>query len=299
MTIQAEGITFSSDVIQMCMEKNIPVHFLDSSGLSYAVLIDRDHPSVENGLAQLRAYENGKGAKLAAAFAEGKLRNQMALIKFIVKSGARSNPLLALAGEAALLRMEPELRRIREETPEQPMDALRGAIMAHEGRAAGAYWDFFKEALGEKAVFPGRKPQEANDVVNMSLNYGYGILYARVQNALARAGLYLHMAYLHSPGDAGRPSLAFDLIEEFRPQAVDRMVYAWLKREGPIKIKGEFLSPEQRNALAKKVIERLSRAETFDGKKLPLEDHIQGQARRLAAYLRGEIPQYKPYVGKW
>lgn len=299
ITVQAEGVSFSSDVVKACMDKDIAIHFLDASGQPYAVLIDSDRPTMAHGAAQFQAYENGKAEQAARQFAAGKLRNQMALVKYLAKSGKRSKPALAAAAEGALLRMELALEQLLAEDPGQPLAALRGALMAHEGRAASAYWDFFKEALAEKAAFPGRKPREATDIVNMALNYGYGILYARVQNALSRAGLYLHLAYLHSPTEAQRPSLAFDLIEEFRPQAVDRVVYAWLRREGPMKVEKDFLSPDQRSALARRVVERLSRPESFDGHELPLEDHIHRQARQLGAFLRGEIPAYKPYVGTW
>lgn len=71
------------------------------------------------------------------------------------------------------------------------------------------------------------------------------------------------------------------------------------RRAKPVSDKAGSLSPELRQALAKRVIERLSRLETFDGHRLSLSDHILRQARQLSAYLRGEISQYKPFSGTW
>ncbi|RMG65365.1 MAG: CRISPR-associated endonuclease Cas1 [Bacteroidetes bacterium] len=299
VTIQSQGVTLSSDVIQACMKQDITLHFLDEEGIAYGVMVDQDAPARVYGSAQLEAYQNGKAAQAAFQFASGKVRNQMALVKYLHKSGKRSRPELNIPAEAALLRMEAAYRQLKETDLSQPLPVLRPVLMAHEGRAAHAYWEFYGEALGDKAQFDGRETRGARDVVNMALNYGYGILYGRVQNALSRAGLYLHLAYLHTPAEAKRPSLAFDLIEEFRPQAVDRPVYAWLRRGGPVIVKKKFFSPTQRRELARRVIERLSRPETFDGKTLTLEGHIHRQARQLGAFLAGETSAYKPFVGKW
>jgi len=47
------------------------------------------------------------------------------------------------------------------------------------------------------------------------------------------------------------------------------------------------------------VRERLDGDEPYDGRRCALRDIIQGQARRLAAYLRGERAAYEPFIGRW
>jgi CRISPR-associated protein Cas1 len=59
------------------------------------------------------------------------------------------------------------------------------------------------------------------------------------------------------------------------------------------------LTPEARRALAEKVLARLDAAEVYAGKRVSLRSIMQAQARRLAAFVRGDEPDYVAFVGGW
>lgn len=80
----------------------------------------------------------------------------------------------------------------------------------------------------------------AKDIVNSSLNYAYAILYGRIQHYLVHAGLSLNISFLHSI-DGNKPTLTFDMIEEFRTFIVDRTIFSMLNKNEPIKLDNDGL----------------------------------------------------------
>lgn len=152
--------------------------------------------------------------------------------------------------------------------------------------------------LNEDIEFEGRVRHGATDLVNSLLNYGYGILYSRVWEAILKTGLNPYISYLHKPQD-GKPTLVFDLIEEFRQQAVDRAVFALITKGEELKVEKGLLINETRRKVAEKVLERINTVEVFRGKEMRLSDIIKEQAKAVAEFLEGKISHYRPYIGKW
>ena len=101
------------------------------------------------------------------------------------------------------------------------------ACSPRRGRRAASYWSAVRRLLWWKPGFEGRVRRGAADLVNSLLDYGYGILYSRLMNVLVRAGLNVHIGFLHKP-QKGKAGLLYDFIEEFRAPAVDRTVFSWL-----------------------------------------------------------------------
>lgn len=194
-------------------------------------------------------------------------------------------------------RMDGIIDEIRE-LGDEPHAVIRGKLFSIEGRSAAAYWDTVKTLLDEMIIFEGRVGQGASDLVNSLLNYGYGIIYGKVWNAVTRAGLSPYISFLHVP-QAGKPTLIFDLIEEFRPQAVDRVVYSMINKRVELKMDGKMLSADTRSRLAAEVLERVNTVERFRGREMRLYEIIQEQARNVASYLVGDLETYTPYVAKW
>ena len=77
--------------------------------------------------------------------------------------------------------------------------------------------------------FSGRSRRPPLDVINAALSYGYAVLAGEATSALHAAGLDPAIGLLHADADR-RPSLALDLMEEFRPQIVDQVVLAAVNR---------------------------------------------------------------------
>ena len=151
--------------------------------------------------------------------------------------------------------------------------------------------------MAEKTDFEGRQQKVPTDAVNTLLNYGYGILYSQIWSAIILAGLDPYIGFLHTE-QTGKPSLVFDLIEEFRAPIVDRTVIAFVMLNRNIKIEQGLLTVETRQAFSEKIIDRLSSTETYEGKKFEISDIILLQARKLINSITNK-EEYTPFSFKW
>lgn len=298
--VTSRGVSISADALEACAERGIPVFFLDSLGRCYASLYAAGLTgTVLTRRAQLLAYQDERGTALTLAIAEGKIRNQAATLKYLAKTRKESNPdayqeLQLCAGE--VLDTIAGLDRLPRE---QPIDELRERILAAEGEAARRYWSAVGAILPAQYAWPGRQGRGATDPLNSLLNYGYGILYSRIEQAVVLAGLDPYAGFLHADRP-GKPSLVLDLIEEFRQVAIDRVVFGLANRDFKVEqdAKGLLVS-ETRRALAEKVLEHLEAGVRYEGKRYPLRFVIQSQARHLAAFLRGEREAYTAFKASW
>ena len=244
---------------------------------------------------------------MALAVAEGKLSNQINLLKYMAKYRKAKQP--DLYKEVRLLADEvldhsAELDRLRAETLQNPIgsytvDDVRGQILSIEGRGAQKYWQAIGKLLLANVNWPGRRTQGASDPLNSALNYGYGILYSQIERALVLAGLDPYAGFLHTDRP-GKSALVYDMVEEFRQTIVDRTVLAVFNRGAAIELDSRGrLTEKSRKSLAEKVFIRMDAQERYEDKRHPLRNIVQMQARHLAAYLRDERDTYKPFVSSW
>jgi CRISPR-associated protein Cas1 len=293
------GVATSSDVVQVCAEEGIPIHFLSATGQHVAGLYSSGLAgTVLTRRAQLAAFEDGRGVALARAFVLGKIENQRALVRYIAKYRKETEPaiyeeLTLVAGELGDHIYEAEKLNA------QQVSEIRDHLLSVEGRAASRYWGAIKRVIPESLGWPGRETQGATDPFNMTLNYGYGVLYAQVERALVLAGLDPYGGFLHADRP-GKPSLVLDLIEEFRQTVVDRTMIGLVNRGVAIVCdEAGRLSQPTRKWIAEKVLERLESTELYEGKRQALRFILQCQARHLATFVRGERERYLPFVAGW
>lgn len=332
LTIATRGVSLSSDVVAECVEAGVQINFLTSGGRPYAKITSPQLTgTVITRREQILAYLDHRGPLLAKAFVEGKLKNQVNVLKYFAKSRRTQNPSLYEELNTCISRLEKISTALNEVfdaspqgspaappapstspvlaappallTPQAPsarelkIDEVRGRLFSIEGRAAQEYWVGVGLLLEKKVDFEGREGRGATDPVNSALNYGYGILYSQVWGAVMLAGLEPFAGYLHTDRP-GKPSLVLDLTEEFRPCVVDRTILAHLLRGGKIEVNEGRLGDKSRRELARWLLERLDNEEPFEGKKYRLRAIIQRQARQLATFLRGE-GKYRPFIGSW
>lgn len=297
--LTGRGIGLSADAVEACCEVGIPIHFLDTRGRPYAALYAAGLTgTVLTRREQLRAYGDERGLHLALAFATGKITNQAGFLRYAAKYREQTDPdlcqeLRLCAGE--VLDHIEELRRLQATCVEEARDR----ILSAEGRAAKRYWQALKLVIPERYGWPGRKGRGARDPINSALNYGYGILYGQIERALVLAGLDPYGGFIHADRP-GKPSLVFDLIEEFRQVIVDRTVVGMASLGVKLTVGDDGLLPDDcRRTLADKVLARVEAAERYERKRQPLRVIIQGQARHIATFARGDRPSYKPFVAKW
>lgn len=297
ISISAGGVAISSNVIHYCAEKGIPIDFIGFDGKPYAKIYSHQAVTASIGLAQLQALENGKAQTLAKTFVSGKIRNQINLAKYWHKYRKDRDEDFAAAFDNRISQLE-ALAKEAKALKEQDMEVLRGKLFSIEGRAAAFYWELVEKLLNDDMEFEGRVRKGATDLVNSILNYGYGILYSRMWGAVFSAGLNPNISYLHKPQD-NKPTLAFDLIEEFRQQAVDRAVFPLITKGEDLKMEKDLLSPDTRKRVTERVLERIHTVENFRGREMRLSQIIKEQAKALAGFIEGKTKSYKPYLGKW
>ena len=170
-------------------------------------------------------------------------------------------------------------------------------LMGYEGSISTLYWDSLKLILD--IPFEKRITQGAKDIVNSSLNYGYAILYGKVQHSLVHAGLSLNISFLHSL-DTKKPTLTFDMIEEFRTFIVDRTIISMLNKDEPIKLGNDgLLTKSSRQLIAKNIKEKLGSYTMWKKQSIKVENIIMTQCYSLAKVINGETKKYKAFIGKY
>ena len=183
------------------------------------------------------------------------------------------------------------------------LDEVRG----YEGAAAASYFRAFGASLiGAGFSFDVRRRRPPPDPVNALLSLGYTLLLRRVESAAAVVGLDPFLGVLHAP-EAGRPSLALDLVEPFRAPVVDALVVAALNKgairpdhfegegpEAPVSITREGLRTFV--GLFARRLEREIRDPAL-GRRLPFREVLVEQARRFARFVSG-APSFEGFTAR-
>lgn len=295
--IIASGVTLSSDAVRLCAEAGVPISFISRSGKPYARLVSADLiGTVQTRRELLLAYMDERGVALGKAFARGKLLNQVNLIKYMAKYRKAQDRETYRAVWDLATRIQALADQLTQLDGEN-IDAIRPQLLNLEGRAANFYWEAVKKLLLE-VEFTGREHRGARDLVNVCLNYGYGILYSQVEQAILLAGLDPYAGFVHVDRP-GKPSLVLDLIEEFRQMVVDRTIFGLLNKGVEIVIEDGRLSDASRRLLAEAVLGRLDSEEPYEGKRHQLRTVLHRQALHIATFVRRERREYQPFVGRW
>jgi len=159
-----------------------------------------------------------------------------------------------------------------------------------------------KRLLKQDLGFSGRVRRPPTDPVNAMLSFAYTLLFNRVLSAVEQGGLDPMLANLHAFEDR-RPSLALDLMEEFRVPVVDSIVMAMVNRVevGPgdftmLSGKGIRMSEIAIGKLVRAFQARLSEQlpHPVNGKSYSFREMIVQQAWQYKSVVLGEADEYRP-----
>lgn len=277
-------ISLSSAVIKECAKRKISINFIDEkTNLSYATLFTANSAISKTAVSQISLLKTKKPLRIAQQFIIGKLKNQINYLKYLDKY--HKNLRSEIDTMQAILKLRvPGATSVNE-------------LLGFEGSGANAYWQAIAKAIDYKFDFTGRVTQGATDIVNSALNYGYAILYSKVLKSIVATGLSPHVSYLHAL-DEQKPTLAFDLIEEFRAFIVDRAVISMINKNEPFEIKDGFLSAITRQNIAKNVNKKLFTHTKYRGEELKAQDIIDKQAYALKRAVTQD-EKYKPFIGRF
>lgn len=204
--VMGKGVRVTTPAVFALARRRVELVYLTQRG-SYVARMR----SKESKFAQLRFRQalmvNDPAAILPVAreMVRGKLLNQRALVQ---EGGGRS-------GRRAVDGIGKMIARL---DSARDLDVLRGL----EGQAAAVYFGVFRRLLRQDMGFRKRVYYPPTDPVNAALSFGYTLLLNQLVGAVQVVGLDPYLGFFHVI-DYGRPSLALDLEEEFRP-LVDRLV---------------------------------------------------------------------------
>lgn len=295
IVVTSSGVSLSSNLVGYCMSKGIPVDFFDNHGVHIGSFVSSRF--IQNSLWKVQAEAlTPKKNALAYKIIEGKVRNQLNLLKYFHKYHSQNLPYLT----ESLDRMEKSVDDYKffgKMANYHSGDFVK-TLMAREAQVAMSYWDYIRQLLIDDEVgFEHRIHRGADDLMNSMLNYGYAILYARSWQAILAARLNPFAGLIHV-ADENKPSLSFDFVEIFRSQAVDRVVIALIQKGSDLTMDNDKLSDSTRQLLSKSVMERLARYENYRGEEMKFEDIIRRQAKELASAIVGN-KTFRPYLAKW
>jgi CRISPR-associated protein Cas1 len=288
------AVDVTAPLLHELMRREIPVSWHSTSGWFLGHTIGTGHRNVELRTAQYRAsFDPGWCLRLARGLVAAKLRNGRTLLR---RNSRGEAPQTALAGLRRAVRAAAEAKSLAE-------------LLGVEGNGAAIYFASFATMLRQPQpvdgadlncfAFAQRNRRPAVDPVNAMLSFVYAML-ARVMTAtLSAVGFDPYRGFYHQPR-YGRPALALDMMEPFRPILADSVVITAINN-GEVK-PGDFvragqacaLSPTGRRKLIAAFERRLAQELTHPlfGYRLSYQRLLEVQARLLGRHLSGEIADY-------
>lgn len=287
--------------LQSLLEKGIEVTYLSSHG-KYIGRFQAEFSknSILRKAQYAAALDRSKTLKLATSFVAGKLLNMRAILQRAARyDRGEGDKELDPELQGAIERLKKLSKQLSKEN--RDLDSVRGM----EGVGTAIYFGQFNQLLKAKGIeFPGRVRRPPTDPINAMLSFGYMLLYNDLYAACNIVGLDPYAGYLHSD-KYGKPSLALDLVEEFRPVMIDSLVLSLINKR--MITKGDFdVGIGEVHRLKEGALKTFLRA--YEEKKRTEIKHptfsyrctymrcFELQARILAKVLLGEVEEYVPFL---
>lgn len=208
----SKGARISSDAVLLAIEYEIDVLFVDNLGNPKGRVWSVKYGSVSDiRRRQLEFLYSIKAANWVKDLVVEKINNQVAML-LSLKAG--SDEALSRRIESALNSLEDHKSKARAIVGEGVSD-IAPSLRGWEGAASRRYFEILSLSLPEKYRFAVRSQNPATDEFNAMLNYGYGMLYGKIEGALIKAGIDPYVGVFHRD-DYNRPALVFDIIEKYR-----------------------------------------------------------------------------------
>ena len=291
-------VSCSPFLMGLCAERNVPISFLTENGRFLARV---QGPVAGNVLLRREQYRRADSEEVSAEIARAIVSAKIANSRIVLLRTARERP-----GSAAREPLKTASRRLasllEELRPAQALNEVRG----REGDGARNYFGVFDHLITsqkEEFFFHNRNRRPPLDNMNALLSFLYTLLVHDMESALEGVGLDPAVGFLHRDRP-GRPGLALDLMEEFRPFLADRLALSMVNRQ---QIKGKGFNKTETGAVLmddgtrKEVLvawqnrkqDEILHPFLNEKVKIGLLPHVQ--AMLMARYLRGDLDGYPPF----
>ncbi|MGH9119476.1 MAG: CRISPR-associated endonuclease Cas4g/Cas1g [Acidimicrobiales bacterium] len=286
------NVQVSTQLLRELFAREIPVCWFSYGGWFSGIGSGLPGRNVELRRRQVIVAAQG-GLAIARHIVAGKILNSRTLLR----RNSRAKPVIVLD----------QLRRLADQAGKA---SSLGSLLGLEGTAARLYFGAFagmvredKRLPGAPFSFEGRRRRPPPDAVNCLLGYVYGLLVKELAVVALAVGFDPYLGFYHQPR-FGRPALALDLAEEFRPLVAESVVINLINngevRAGDFLVRagGVALTASGRKAVLAAYERRLSTTighPTF-GYKVSYRRVLEVQVRLLGALLLGEVPEYVAFT---
>lgn len=287
------NIYVTTPTLHELMRRNIPVTWQSYSGWLFGHTVGTGHANVELRTAQYQgAFDDALSLRLARGWIQAKIRN----CRTILRRNSRSDDISSTLTD--LTRLADQAGRVRS----------LASLLGVEGAAASLYFQRLPSVLRPtndigQFEMGGRNRRPPTDPINAMLSFGYAMLTRSFVTALTAVGFDVYRGFFHQPR-YGRPALALDMMEPFRPLIVDSTVIT-VVNNGEIRstdflhtaIGVNLTDSGRRRFLA--TFERRMQSEVTHpifGYRVDYRRLLEVQARLLGRFLQREIPRYPNFT---
>lgn len=289
--------TLTTPLLHECFRRDIAVTWLSYGGWFVGHGVGFGHRNVEARTHQFRAsFDPEACLRLARGWVSTKIANSRTLLRRNWRGAEdESEPPAEL------------LNALRSDARHADGAGSQESLLGIEGAAAARYFQNFKTML--KAAddlafdFTGRHRRPPPDPVNALLSFAYAMLAREWTVALSAVGLDPYRGFYHQPR-FGRPSLALDLMEPFRPLIADSTVITVINNGeiGPtdfVRAAGSCALKEHARKRFIAAFERRLEQEIVHpvfGYRISYRRTFEVQARLLIRHVSGELPEYPNFL---
>ncbi len=294
------NVTCSPFLLGFCAERDVSVSFLTERGRFLASVRG---PVSGNVLLRREQYRRAddleSSARIARAVVAGKVANCRTVLGRAVRDHGEKLDKEKVKRVHDVLKES--LRRLRRE--DLPLDSARGV----EGDGGHLYFSVFDHLITndkEHFFYTKRSRRPPLDNVNCLLSFVYTLVMHDTRSALEAVGLDPAVGFLHRDRP-GRPGLALDIMEEFRPFIADRLVLSLINmsqvsKEGFVKKESGAIMMDDETRKTVLVAYQKRKEDVimhpFLGEKTTIGLLFHVQALLLARHLRGDIDGYPPFI---
>jgi CRISPR-associated protein Cas1 len=291
----------SPQLMALCSDRNIALSFLSESGYFLGRVSGRVSGNVLLRRRQYRFADSlDISLQLARIFISGKLANCKTVLQRALRDHSDTVNQTTIEETVKILN-----NKLKQASKAESLDVLRGI----EGESAQIYFSVFDQLIlanKEDFFMSGRSRRPPLDNVNALLSFVYTLLTHEVQAALESVGLDPYVGFLHTDRP-GRPSLALDMMEEFRPYLADRFVLSIINRK---QINGKGFKTLETGGV---LMDDYTRKELLTAWQKRKQEEVQhpylnalipagllpyAQALLLARFIRGDIDNYPVFINK-
>jgi CRISPR-associated protein Cas1 len=284
------NVQMTTQALRATLECGISISFFSTGGWFYGRATGIESKNVELRIAQHRAMSEPETClRLARGIVASKIRNSRTMLR-------RNH---AAPPEVTLFELEQLAKKA------ERAESL-ASLLGIEGTAARSYFSAFAGMLKGNFMnvfdFEGRNRRPPKDPVNALLSFAYSLLTKELAHVIASTGLDPLLGFYHQPR-FGRPALALDLMEEFRPIVADSTVISAINNGviGPSDFvahpTGVALRPPGRRRFLLACERRMDQLVTHPvfGYRVSYRRVLEVQARLFGRFLLGEIPSYPEF----